>query len=282
MEVKNEVISDYTDYCYEQLNREFTRCNIQKSDAIYLYQRFKCRIIPQRERLVNEADGFQVPEHFQEAYSRIKSDVIAGCNLKKYQSRSLKRLDYDDDMLSHWGIQHFHLGYDIESDGFVSRTGDLLFVHFTSSTAHILGIFGHGSWCDLDLIEIMHCNWPEHMSQYKMSDSMIPLTEDNYKVLRKKNANANIAVKDGTEYMAPGMGVTSNGAPIQARFNSDKLIFVLNGYFEAIVDSLEQILNFSPETQKLAEVTIGLELNDELKDFVFVIKETGFRFTIPS
>ena len=34
-------------------------------------------------------------------------------------------------MLSHWGIQHFHLGDVVESDGFVKRTKELLFVHFS-------------------------------------------------------------------------------------------------------------------------------------------------------
>ncbi|QPK04000.1 hypothetical protein LWM38_15705 [Vibrio kanaloae] len=282
MEVKNDVLSDYIDYCYEQLNREFINCNIQKSDAIYLYQRFKCRIIPQRVRVINEAHGFQVPEHFQEAYERIKADIVAGINLRKYQSRKLKKLDYDDDMLSHWGIQHFHLSTNVESDGFVSRTGDLLFIHLTNSTAHILGIFSHRSWCNLDLIEVLHRNWPEYMSQFKMTGDMRPLTETNYKTLRKKNANANIVVEDGTEYIAPGMGVSSSGAPIQATFNSSKLKFMFNGYFEAIIDNLEQILSCSPESRELSEITIGLELNGELRDFVFVVKETGFRFTIPS
>ncbi|EPF7979288.1 hypothetical protein [Vibrio harveyi] len=282
MDVKNNVLSDYIDYCYEQLNREFINCNIQKSDAIYLYQRFKCRIIPQRVRTIKEAHGFQVSECFQEAYEQIKSDIVAGNDLRKYQSRNLKKLDYDDDMLSHWGIQHFHLSYDVESDGFVSRTGDLLFIHFTSSTARILGIFNHRSWCNIDLIEILHRNWAEHMSEYKVERSMKALTETNYKTLRKKNTNANIVVEDGTEYIAPGMGVTSNGAPIHATFNSDKLIFMFNGYFDAIVDNLEQVLSYSPVSQNLSEITIGLELNSELRDFVFVVKETGFRFTIPS
>ncbi|CZF79658.1 hypothetical protein [Grimontia marina] len=282
MEVNNDILSDYIDYCYQQLNHEFINCNIRKSDAIYLYQRFKCRIVPQRVRGINEANGFQVPEHFQEAYESIKADIVAGSDLRKYQSRNLKKLDYDDDILSHWGIQHFHLSNDVESDGFVSRTGDLLFIHFTNSTAYILGIFNHRSWCNLDLIEVLHRNWPEHMSKFKMNSGMSPLTETNYKTLRKKSGNANIVVEDGTEYIAPGMGVSSNGAPIQATFNSDKLKFMFNSYFEAIVNNLEQILNYSAESRELSEITIGLELNGELRDFVFVVKETGFRFTIPS
>lgn len=284
MEVKNNILSDYVDYCYEQLNREFINCNIQRSDAIYLYQRFKFRIIPQRVRAIKEAHGLQVSESFQEAYEQIRSDIVSGNDLRKYQSRNLKKLDYDDDMLSHWGIQHFHLSHNIESDGFVSRTGDLLFVHFTNSTARILGIFNHRSWCKLDLIEVLHRNWPEHMSQYKVERSMRPLTEINYKTLRKNNANANanVVVEDGTEYIAPGMGVTSNGVPIQATFNSDKLKFMFNGYFDAIVDNLDHILSYSPESQKLSEITIGLELNSESRDFVFFVKETSFRFTVSS
>lgn len=67
------------------------------SDAIYLYQRFTCRIITQKVIAINEAHGFQVPELFQEVYDRIKSDIVSGIDLRKYQSRNLKTLNYDDD-----------------------------------------------------------------------------------------------------------------------------------------------------------------------------------------
>ncbi|PSU86968.1 hypothetical protein C0W42_18570 [Photobacterium kishitanii] len=282
MEVRNEILNDYREHCYSKLVNEFGVNKVEEADAIYLYQRFKCRIIPQKERVVFEALGFEIPEEYFSAYTNIKVDIQGGSDLKKYQSRKLKNLDYDDDMLSHWGIQHFHLGLNLEKDDYVSRTGELLFVYFSDSSAHILGLFSHGSWCDIDLIEIIHRNWPEKMTIYALNRGMQSLTETDYKTLRKTNANANIVVQDGTEYIYPGMGVVASGGSVKAVINSSKLVYLFDGYFERISQSIDEILNHSPESKELPVITIGLELSNQLRDFVFIVKETGFRFRIPS
>lgn len=229
---------------------------------------------------MKEANGFIVPNEFQSAYSAIKSDIEAGNPLIKYQSRKLKQLDYDDDMLSHWGIQHLHLSSECQKDGFVKRTGELLFVHFDGAYAHIIGIFNHRSWCDLDLIEIMHENWADRMAVFRMDSGMRKLTETEYKALRAKHANANIIVNDGTEYMNPGCGVTANGSPINAVINSQKVIAMFNQQFETIKANMPQILEFAQCSEDLNSATIGLEMDNETKQLVFTIKEIDFFFTI--
>ena len=143
MELRNEILDDYTRYCERKILDEFKVDTPTHYEPIYSYQRYKCRIIDSIPREVKEANSFIVPNKFQSAYTAIKSDIEAGNPLRKYQSRKLKQLDYDDDMLSHWGIQHLHLSLECQSDGFVKRTGELLFVHFDSAYAHIIGIFNH-------------------------------------------------------------------------------------------------------------------------------------------
>ncbi|URM16113.1 hypothetical protein KLJ63_17365 [Vibrio splendidus] len=214
------------------------------------------------------------------AYAAIKNDILIGNSLRKYQSRKLKQLDYDDDMLSHWGIQHLHLTTELESDGFVKRTRELLFVHFDNGSAHVIGIFNHKSWCDLDLIEIMHKNWPHCLPAFGKSSAMNKLTEEQYKVLRAKHANANIIVSDGTEYMNPGLGVTANGSPVMAITNSHRVIDMFNQKFEIIKANITQILQESPSSKNLEIATIGLEVDSETKQLVFRIKEIDLFFTI--
>ena len=282
MEVINKILDDYTDYCHQKLTEEFGTFSLGTYDPIYLYQRYKCRIIDKRPRIALEASGLSVPQIYQSAYQEIISDIENGNDLKKYQSRNLKKLDYDDDMLSHWGIQHFHLGQTIEDDGYVKRSGDLLFIHFSEINAHILGFFNHGAWIDLEIIEILHENWPQELAVFRSGSNTAPLTESDYKALRKKHANANVTVQDGTEYLSPGMGVTANGAPFFAVLNSDKVIFMFNRAFELIRENIALILESDPEQRTSETITIGMEIVDSTRSVAYHIKETDFKFTLSS
>jgi hypothetical protein len=187
MALRNEILNDYSRYCDQKLKNEIEQYSNVNNDPIYLYQRYKCRIIDERQRKVNTPSNIVIPDENKRAYDNIVSDIENGNPLRKYQSRNLKNLNYDDDMLSHWGIQHLHLGEVIESDGFINRTGKLLFVYFTNESANIIGFFGHGAWCDLDLIEIMHANWPQELSVYKKDSDARKLTTDEYQALRSIN-----------------------------------------------------------------------------------------------
>ena len=282
MELVNEILDDYTKYCRDELVTEFGTYQTGSYDPIYLYQRYKCRIISNVARTVKESSELLVPEKYRSSYLNIKADIEIGNSLKKYQSRKLKSLDYDDDMLSHWGIQHFHLGSNIEHDGFIYRTKELLFVHFNANGAHILGVFNHQSWCDLNLIEIMHNNWLDIMTIYKMDSGMRALTENEYKTLRNKHTNANVIVSDGTEYMNPGMGVTANGSPINSVLNSQKVIHMFNQYFSNIKLNFEHILVSANYQGGSDFFTIGVEVNRITKQLVFKIKELEFNFTLSS
>lgn len=282
MEVINKILDDYTDYCHLKLTDEFGTYSLGTYDPIYLYQRYKCRIIDKKPRVVLKPNNLTVPQTYRSAYQDIVSDIENGEGLKKYQSRNLKKLDYDDDMLSHWGVQHFHLGQALENDGYVKRTGDLLFIHFSGTSAHILGFFKHGAWVDLDIIEIIHENWPQELAVFKSGSNSTPLTELEYKTLRKKHVNANVIVKDGTEYLCPGMGVNANGAPIFSVLNSDKVIFMFNRAFELISENIALILESDPEKRTSETLTIGMEIIDATSSIAYHIKETNFKFTLSS
>lgn len=282
MNLKNELITDYTSYCEQKITKEFGAYSFDTYDPIYLYERYKCRIIEPRKRNVVESADLSIPEKYLSSYKTIKADISNGSNLKKYQSRKLKYLDFDDEMLSHWGIQHFHLSDILNEDGYVVRTSDLLFVHFTFEEAHIIGLFNHNSWCDLDIIEKLHENWPHELAVFKSNSDVKSLTVDEHKVIRGKNANTTVVVKDGTEYLPPGMGVTCNGVPIFAVINSDKIIYMLNSAFEVISENIQLILASGSEKIKCDILTIGMEVSHESKEFIYIIKETGFKFTLSS
>ncbi|MDC5210408.1 hypothetical protein OHW47_13075 [Acinetobacter baumannii] len=280
MEIKNEIAKDYEEYCHQKLISEFGSYKSGNKDPIHLYHRYKYRIINARPRDVIEPSDLVIPPEHLPAYRKIVSDIKAGNSLNKYQSRNLKRLDYDDDMLSHWRIQHFHLGETIESDGYVSRTSDLLFILFSNTEAHIIGFFSHGDWCEVDIIETIHNNWPNLLISFKSESTSEPLTEEQYKILRKKNANTTVKVQDGTEYHAPGFGVVANGSPIEAITNVQRILITFENAFLEISMNIDQILEADPQKRTTEIATIGLEMDDVNQRFVYKIKETGHRFTL--
>jgi hypothetical protein len=282
MELVDEILKDYSDYCHSKLIDAFGSYDTNQYDPIYWYQRYKHRIIDNRPRELVEASGLSIPSSYTFAYENIKQDILNGESLKKYQSRKLKKLDYDDDMLSHWEIQHLHLGIIIQADGYIKRTDDLLFVFFKNNKAYIVGMYNHASWCDIEIIDAIHNNWPSELTVLKSNSDTSRLTRDQYKALRSKNACANVVVSDGTEYMAPGVGVTANGAPIAAIFNSQNLIHMFNIAFETIKENIQIILDSDPEKRSGEVLTVGLRICHDSKDLIYKFKETGFEFKLQS
>lgn len=279
MEISNDIIEDYSNYCHKYLIKSFGCYDTSCDDPIYWYERYKYRVIPPQKRDVIEAEDIEVINDYINPYRQIKLDISAGNSLAKYQSRKLKQLNYDDDMLSHWGIQHLHLSSEIDDDGYVKRTRELLFVLFKETKAYLIGIFDHNSWSDTDIIKVIHYNWPEELTPFKTNrGTKKKLTSQQYKALRRKNVCSNIVVDDGTEYLPPAYGVTSNGAPALAKVNSDFIIHTLNTKYNAIKENINIILDSDPQYKGSEKVTIGMEIT-ETGSFVYQVKETGFKFT---
>jgi hypothetical protein len=102
-----------------------------------------------------------------------------------------KRLQHRSDLdllISDWGLHHLHLTSEMEADGFVKRTGDLLFAAFTDDDAYLIGIYPHGSWALHELVEILVREWPGNsavnasMSGVRLVGS---ISEEEHMQLRK-------------------------------------------------------------------------------------------------
>ncbi|QNF15620.1 hypothetical protein FT670_21115 [Aeromonas jandaei] len=89
-----------------------------------------------------------------------------------------------------------------------------------------------------------------------------------------------MTVSDGTEYLCPGMGVTANGAPLNAVLNSNKVIFMFNQDFDFINENIEYILESDPSKRNSEIVTIGIEFLHDKNIIAYKVKETGFIFTL--
>jgi hypothetical protein len=276
LEIIDETLKDYTEMCRQKLVSIFPKyVPTKKDDPIYDIEKYIFRrILPKKRKvhisshLKNISDDFKIP------VQHICKDIEEGRNLHKYQSRLLKKSNFNDAMLGDWGIHHLHLSTKQELDGYVKRTNELLFVRFTEDDAFLIGIFVHGEWTNSKIIEIIHNELPQSIETFIMhgiTPAKEDLTDKQRSNARSKGVNTAIQMKDGTVYMGPGMGLVFSGAPAYAIMKADSYIKNLERSFLSIKDQIDII---EPEHTKHAKLSIGMFLNEE-NEMLLKIKETG-------
>src|SRR5262249_60253000 len=119
----------------------------------------------------------------------VEIELAAGADPTPRLSRKLLKRGFNDKMLNDWGIHHLHLGLSMEPEGrFITRTGDVLFVLFRDDDAYLIDVREHGAWCDGDLVEIVHTNWPETIRQFRLEGvNGFELTTKQRESLRSRN-----------------------------------------------------------------------------------------------
>lgn len=178
------------------------------------FQMLKARVIAPKRRKVELADGLVVPLSLQLGFDAFALCAQAGRDLRPYQSRLLKKEDFRDLMLIDWGIQHFHMGTALEADGFMKRTDPLLFALVTDNHIHCVGFWSHGSWSDLEVVGIVHDNWPELIDKYRIHNIQgLSYTPTSADIGRLRNAQVNTAFepRPGVFYFPPGGGQVLSG-----------------------------------------------------------------------
>lgn len=142
-------------------------------------------------------------------------------------------------MLNEWSIYHFHIPPSDGIGSFVIRSNDLLFAILTEDHFIFLDIQPHSDktgtyepWVDVGIIEKIEEHYPELLEQYYVGDGRTPLTPEQRKNLRSRNANTNIITTNGKEYRIPGCGTVAAGLPVNAIIKGDmarKFIESLSG-----------------------------------------------------
>ena len=132
-------------------------------------------VLPSRAfnvRKSKEYKNSQFLSQYSAGLNLIENNFINGVSNLPYQSKgaSTERLDL---LLNQWGVYHLHLSENIESDGFCSRTGPVLFCCFDHETVYFLDILEHGSrhatvWVNEDILRVVKNNWPKHLNRYEM------------------------------------------------------------------------------------------------------------------
>jgi hypothetical protein len=218
-------------------------------------------------------DGFSCPPEVHQGFSALLEKIMKGSDLSPHLSTKLKRADYNDMLLNDWDIHHLHLGEIIESDGFVNRTGLVLFIRLTATCAYLIVIARHGTWSNRDMIKILHDNWPDSLEDHTIK-GVVGIeknpTSEEIDALRKANINSVIEI-DGKFYFSIGGGYLASGVSMVVMHQVDRIMIRIHD-FEKHVSHNSQF--FKKEVRKIYSGKLDfLKLN-------FTVTSAGMAYLI--
>jgi hypothetical protein len=191
------------------------------------YLNLSLRIPPTIEWTVRQSKELAnkiLPQEITLGLQPLIDKAESGQDLKPHLSTQIDNPDYPDLMFYDWGIFHFHLGTNPhpKRQGFVERTGDLLFAIAHSHTArmYLIDIHPHqGGFTNQDLLRILEENWPEILDPYTLRGVGLPYnaSDSDIERLRKAGINPILQTPGGRVLSQMGGGITSagNSSPIK-------------------------------------------------------------------
>lgn len=253
MEIDSNFESDWNQLIRRELNNHFTPSAIPTDDreAEILYFNYLHRSIRIRPRNVIGESNISVPSHLATGFNLLIQKVKAGDNLNPNLSTRRTDLTYNDGMLNEWGVFHFHLGSNIKSNGYIERTGELLFALVDPNNFYCIDIFDHLSWTDLDVVKKIHQKFPQTIESNKIEGAVglsHNVTSADVEKLRDAGINTMLEMDDGTIYSPPGGGFMGDGTSLKAVLYSDRWRKDLRSF----EDNLENVIN-----QFLSDVTFS-------------------------
>jgi hypothetical protein len=231
------------------------------ADLLIVYGNWRARYIPQGPRVVHvaaELKGSQEYVTYKSQLDAIIKAIGSGSDLTPHLSRGiaaayepelsrarkLSRRGDLDLLTSDWGIHHLHLSTIMESDGFVERTGDLLFAAFMRYNAYLIAVYPHGSWTELDLLRVVAHNWPDvGVINPIIGLKLAGLISDEERKQARNSGLAGVVEIDG-KLFAPA-GQTTAGTPIRVTMHANAIMHTLSWLDDALKNDpqwLDQIL----------------------------------------
>ncbi len=249
------------------------------------YNTWRGRLIPAQPRRCHispQLAGSQKAAEHKGVLDAIVAKIEAGDDLKPHLSRSVlvghdpKGRTDRDPMLSDYGVHHLHLSSNVESDGFVKRTKDLLFAAIRPGDAYLIGIYQHlTDWAKEDILKTVARNWPDIGIVHELR-SVIGLTSypsDDQRLELRKGGIAGAPVEvDGKFFMT--IGQTLAGTPMRATQTSNLVMHMFREWREKGDERVATILRVHEETTGLPvtgpwQIAVYNESIGYLRDDIF-------------
>lgn len=242
--------------------------NFDIEKVSYCYWNVQRKEVFPTPRSIAEPRELVVPDELREGYEWLKSKVMVGENINTHLTRRLFNTTKEDQLLNDWGIHHFHLGTTYLPNGMVAGADPILFAVVTDDQFYCVNIGKHGDWADIDLLRIIHKNWPCLIEPYKINIAGLAHKE-SINLLEMRNAGLSIIheVTPDAFYISPGGGYSSCGTSIDALRASD---FHL-GNIEILEKNFRQNLDWHLEKLNAAGFNAKRSLH-----FTFEVNASGF------
>jgi hypothetical protein len=242
----------------------------------YKFFNVRQRRLQARPRNVHESSEFQCPAKHSNGYQALKAKLAAGDDVNPHLSRSLLNVDYNDPLLNDWGIHHFHLGQTVEASGFIDRTGPLLFSFITPDDAYCINVFPHGVWSEQELIKIIHRNWPDVISDFKLNGVLglaHSVSNQDIAKFRKAGVQTMVEVGPSVVYAPVGGGYSMAGTSLRATMESQMYRRLVRSLESHVRENLQIFLDKIAEhgLSPASPPTFSLLVNDD----GFLALETG-------
>lgn len=267
-DIKVNLYRDWVAHIKNELVQFGYEINLFENEKIvYVYLNLLKRLVSPEPRVIKKSNIFECPKEYIEALTEIENVITKGGDLTPYLSRLLRKQDYNDPLLNHWEIHHVHLSTNIENDGFVTRTGPLLYVRFDNENAYFINIYPHGSWCLQDMVATIHKNWPESIEQYLLKGilgSANSYTDKNIARLRKANVNTAVEINKTVVYAPLGGGQSTSGISTEVVMYSDYYKQKLRLMEESLIDNIDTIIKNAKEEKLIIPkiLQFGLEMKE--------------------
>lgn len=191
--------------------------NIPDDDLPFVYFNIEQRLVENRQREIHISNHFSCPPELERGWEILKNKIESGQDIKPHLSKLVLKPTNKDSLLNDWRVHHFHLGEELQGE-FTKRTGPLLFAIVADNDFYAIDIFSHGKWADDSIVEIIHENWPDIISNYKIQNAESlshKETSQERLGLRKNQINSFFECSDGTVYAPIGGGSATSGYNVE-------------------------------------------------------------------
>lgn len=135
---------------------------------------------------------------YKKEIMKLKKIFENGSSVRPFLSDRINNLIYSksrDGLLLDWGLHHIH--FFTEKQRKKINDNNILFLMKQNDSIYFIDIFSHGDFFNFKSLEIIHKNWANILTQYRLV-GIKPniLTEEDFKQLRKNNVSYTIGFKD--------------------------------------------------------------------------------------
>lgn len=230
--------------------------------------RYRRRKLPVITFNILRSKEFTCPAEYEDALKFFESQATSGADLNPFLSKQVEQLKSEDDMLTDWGIRHFHLSTEKKGD-FMKRSGRLLLAMVVGDTIYEITTIPHqgkNTWTDFDYLRIVQSNWPELMEPWELkgvTGLSEKVDEDVLKQVRKAHCNTAFEI-NGKFYASPGGGMATDRTPTLAVMEADKLNNWMRSVQKAFEDGFDNLVH-----QAHREDELNIEVTGKLYSFEF-------------